>query len=109
MFGTIALIGIATAFNFINIIIKWRKDRRADAIFDLTISALMAAIFAGSMAGMAIAMVSSFFFSLYLWIYPIRMPRMTINPRLAKYALLALIAIIIFIANYFAIGLIIKL
>ena len=104
MLGTMLLIGIATAFNFINIIIKWRRDRRADAIFDLAISAAMAAIFAGSMAGMAIAMVSSFFFSLYLWIYPIRLPQWRISRRAARITAAILFGLLVMAGNTLALA-----
>ena len=73
MFATMLLIGIATAFNFIVVIYKLRRSRTTDAIVDVSLTALMGFMFAGTMAGMAIAMVSSFILSLYLWFNPIRL------------------------------------
>ena len=64
------LIALATAFNAL--IIKWKLEhsRYEDAALDFTILLSLAMLFGGSMGGMIIATMSSFFVSLYLLASP---------------------------------------
>lgn len=65
-----ALIGIATAFNFIVIMIKFKRMRIADGVLDIGIFATITWMFAGTIAGMSVGMVASAICSIYLWFYP---------------------------------------
>ena len=64
--SSLLVFGIATFFNFI--ILKWKFDRARyyDLFLDITTLAILSIIFGGTMGGMAIAMVASFFISIYL-------------------------------------------
>lgn len=64
------LIGIVSAFNLIIIKVKLEKKRYEDAVFDLSLMALLAFLFAGSYGGMVVAMVASLAISIYLLISP---------------------------------------
>ena len=68
----LALIGgLALAINFIVILHKFRKDKYEDGMLDLGAGFVMSMLFAGTMIGMAIAMVGSLLFSVYLWFFPV--------------------------------------
>jgi len=64
------LIALATVFNIM--IIKWKlgKKRYEDAAFDFTILLILAMLFSGSLGGLVIATITSFFVSLYLILSP---------------------------------------
>lgn len=64
------LIGIVSAFNLIIIKVKLEKKRYEDAVFDLSLMALLAFLFSGSYGGMVVAMVASLAISIYLLISP---------------------------------------
>ena len=65
-----AVIGIATAFNFIVILIKFKQDRIEDAVLDISIFIAIAFMFSGTIAGMSVGMVASAIVSIYLWFSP---------------------------------------
>lgn len=65
-----AVIGIATAFNFIVIIFKFKRLRYEDACFDLVIFAIISWMFAGTISGMSVGMVASAIVSIWLWFDP---------------------------------------
>ena len=65
-----AVIGIATAFNFIVIIFKFKRLRYEDACFDLAIFAIITWMFAGTISGMSVGMVASAIVSIWLWFDP---------------------------------------
>ena len=65
-----AVIGIATAFNFIVIIFKFKKLRYEDACFDLVIFTIITWMFAGTISGMSVGMVASAIVSIWLWFDP---------------------------------------
>lgn len=65
-----AVIGIATAFNFIVIIFKFKRLRYEDACFDITIFAIITWMFAGTISGMSVGMVASAIVSIWLWFDP---------------------------------------
>jgi len=67
---TIAVISGATAVNFISVKVKFDKHRYSDAILDLVIFAAISFMFAGTMSGLTIGMVSSAMLSTYLWFSP---------------------------------------
>lgn len=64
------LIGIVSAFNLIIIKVKLEKKRYEDAVFDLSLMALLAFLFSGSYGGMVVAMVASLSISIYLLASP---------------------------------------
>ncbi len=74
MVGTLLLIGVATAANAIVVLYKVRKKRAADALVDVGVSSVMTVLFAGTLTGMATAVMASLFFSMYLWFDPIELP-----------------------------------
>ena len=65
-----AVIGIATAFNFIVILFKFKKHRYEDACFDLAIFTVISYMFAGTISGMSVGMVASAIVSIWLWFDP---------------------------------------
>lgn len=64
------LIGIATAFNIIVILIKLERGRYADGIFDATFLILLAGVMGGSLGGLIIGTIASAVISIYLFINP---------------------------------------
>jgi Ca2+/Na+ antiporter len=67
------IIGIVTALNFIVIKAKIERKRYEDAVFDFCMLIVLAFLFAGSYAGMVVAMTSSLVISLYLLFSPPKM------------------------------------
>ena len=65
-----AVIGIATAFNFIVILFKFKRHRYEDACFDLAIFIAISYMFAGTISGMSVGMVASAIVSIWLWFDP---------------------------------------
>lgn len=65
-----AVIGIATAFNFIVILFKFKRRRYEDACFDLAVFIVISYMFAGTIAGMSVGMVASAIVSIWLWFDP---------------------------------------
>ena len=65
-----AVIGIATAFNFIVILFKFKRHRYEDACFDLVIFTVISYMFAGTISGMSVGMVASAIVSISLWFDP---------------------------------------
>ena len=62
-----ALIGVATSFNFIVILVKFNRGRFLDAILDIGIFIAIASLFTGTISGMSVGMVASAIVSIYLW------------------------------------------
>ena len=100
MFATLLLIGVATAFNFIVVLFKVRRGRYFDAAIDTSLTALMGLMFAGSLGGMSIAMVSSFLLSLYLWFNPLALPRPRIPAWAGRLWLWLAIAVLVAAGNF---------
>lgn len=65
-----AVIGIATAFNFIVILFKFKRHRYEDAFFDLAVFIVISYMFAGTISGMSVGMVASAIVSIWLWFDP---------------------------------------
>lgn len=65
-----AVIGIATAFNFIVILFKFKRHRYEDAFFDLAVFIAISYMFAGTISGMSVGMVASAIVSIWLWFDP---------------------------------------
>lgn len=64
------VIGIATAFNFIVIMFKFKRGRWEDAIFDTLIFIVISYMFAGTISGMSVGMVASAVVSIWMWFDP---------------------------------------
>lgn len=64
------VIGIATAFNFIVIMFKFKRGRWEDASFDTAIFIAISYMFAGTISGMSVGMVASAVVSIWLWFDP---------------------------------------
>jgi len=69
----LAFIGIALAFNLISIKYKLERGRKADAILDGGILALVSILFSGTISGLVVATYASAIISVYLWFSPPRM------------------------------------
>ena len=65
-----AVIGIATAFNFIVILFNFKRHRYEDACFDLAVFIAISYMFAGTISGMSVGMVASAIVSIWLWFDP---------------------------------------
>lgn len=66
----VLVIGVATAFNFLVILWKFKRNRVEDGVLDLVIFAIISAMFAGTIAGMSVGMVASAIVSTYLLFSP---------------------------------------
>jgi len=69
---TFLLLGIAMGFNVIIIVIKFKDRQYANAVLDIGVFIMLAAILGGTLGGMVIATISSAIFSLYLLVSPVR-------------------------------------
>jgi len=77
--GSLILIGIVTAANFLILKIKAEKNRWADLVFDLITLSILSFLFSGTIKGLTIAMISSFIISVYLYFYPPQINKMLPN------------------------------
>ena len=68
--GFILLAAVATAINFIFLKYKLEKKRYSDFITDIATMLVLGMLFAGTMGGLAIAMLAGFIISVYLWFRP---------------------------------------
>lgn len=64
------LIGIATGFNFMIIVWKFKRQRWLDAIIDTTIMACICMLFSGTFSALTVGMIGSALCSIYLLISP---------------------------------------
>lgn len=64
-------IGIATLFNFIVIIRKYRMRRFVDATLDMILMAIICLIFGGSFNALVVGMIASMGISIYLYFNPV--------------------------------------
>jgi len=72
MMETVLLIGVVTGFNFLVILYKINQKRYENAALDAAIMVAAGVMFAGTVSGMAAAMISSFVVSIALFF--IRVP-----------------------------------
>lgn len=63
----VLVIGLATAFNFIVILVKFKSNRILDGILDITIFTIISSLFTGTISGMSVGMVASAVVSIWLW------------------------------------------
>jgi len=73
----IIMIGIATFFNFAIILHKWLNNNRVNAVIDIAVFVAIAYMFVGSISALAIGMVASFLFSIYLFFVKIEKKKKT--------------------------------
>lgn len=71
-----AVIGLAVAFNFLIIKVKFERKRYADGTLDVLLLAIISFLFAGSFGGLVVATVASAIISLYLLISPPKLPKL---------------------------------
>ena len=63
----VLVIGLATAFNFIVILAKFKQERYIDALIDITIFIAISSMFTGTISGMSVGMVGSMVVSIWLY------------------------------------------
>jgi len=71
------IIGLAVAFNFLVIKVKFERKRYADGILDLTLLTIISFLFAGSFGGLVVATVASALISIFLFVFPPKLPDMS--------------------------------
>ena len=74
---SLLLIGIAVAFNMLVIKYKFEKERWADGALDLFLLVVLSFLFMGSYAGLVVATIASAIISIYLYIFPPKLPNFT--------------------------------
>ena len=72
--GLILVIGVATFFNFAVILYKFNKGNTANALLDVAVFAVITFMFIGSVSALAIGMVASMLFSIYLIFTEVKTP-----------------------------------
>jgi hypothetical protein len=70
----VILAGVAVFANFAFLKLKLDSNRFLDLATDLFIIVLLSFLFAGTMGGLAIAMIGGFLISIYLWFSPPKIP-----------------------------------
>ena len=73
---SIILIGIAVAFNMLVIKYKFEKGRWADGGLDFFLLVVLSFLFMGSYAGLVVATIASAIISIYLYIFPPKLPQL---------------------------------
>ena len=68
------VIGIAVAFNCLVIKYKFEKQRWADGTLDLFLLVVLSFIFMGSFGGLVVSTIASALISVYLYIFPPKLP-----------------------------------
>lgn len=63
----IIVIGLAIAFNFIILYIKYQRKRYGDLFMDVSVLLMLAYLFGGTIMGMAAAMVGGMLVSIFLF------------------------------------------
>jgi hypothetical protein len=67
---TILFGSIATTFNIIIIYYKFTHEKIMSAVIDIAVLVILSWLFMGTVSGLSIGMIASFFFSVYLLIQP---------------------------------------
>lgn len=68
------IIGLAVAFNCLVIKYKFEKQRWADGVLDLSLLVVLSFLFMGSFGGLVVSTIASAFISVYLYIFPPKLP-----------------------------------
>ena len=74
----IVVFAIATFFNFWILSEKLKRSRYLDTFIDFMTMVILGYLFSGTMAGMAIAMLTGVLISIYLWFRPYKIADETI-------------------------------
>ena len=74
---TIIFGSIATTFNVIIIYYKFTHDKIMSGAIDIAVLVALSWLFIGTISGLSIGMIASFFFSIYLLISPPKQPTKT--------------------------------
>ena len=69
------VIGLAVAFNCLVIKYKFEKGRWADGILDFFLLVILSFLFMGSYAGLVVSTIASAVISIYLFIFPPKLPK----------------------------------
>ena len=70
----IFIIGVVTFFNFLVLKLKFENKRYMDVGLDLLCLIILSNIFGGTISGMTVAMIASCLLSIYLYIFPPKIP-----------------------------------
>ena len=73
---SLLVIGIAVAFNMLVIKVKFERGRLADGSLDLFLLAVLSFLFMGSYAGLVVSTIASAIISIYLFIFPPKLPQL---------------------------------
>lgn len=68
----ILIIGVALAFNIIVILLKFKFNRKQDALIDAVLLTLVTIVFSGSEKALIIGTIGSALVSIYLLISPVK-------------------------------------
>ena len=68
------IIGFAVAFNCLVIKHKLEKQRWADGLLDAALLVVLSVLFMGSFGGLVVATIASALISVYLYIFPPKLP-----------------------------------
>jgi hypothetical protein len=71
------IVGLAVAFNFWIIKVKFERKRYLDALLDLFVLTFISFLFAGSFGGLIVATVASAIISVLLYIFPPKLPKLS--------------------------------
>lgn len=71
---SLLIIGAAVAFNMLVIKVKFERARWADGSLDLFLLVLLSFLFMGSYAGLVVSTIASAIISVYLYIFPPKLP-----------------------------------
>lgn len=72
-------IGVAVAFNFMVIKLKFERKRYADGTLDVVLLTIISFLFAGSFGGLVVATVASAIISILLFIWPPKLPKIDLD------------------------------
>ena len=69
------VIGLAIAFNCLVIKYKFEKGRWADGTLDFFLLVVLSFLFMGSYAGLVVSTIASAIISIYLFVFPPKLPK----------------------------------
>ena len=69
------VIGLAVAFNCLVIKYKFEKGRWVDGTLDFFLLVILSFLFMGSYAGLVVSTIASAVISIYLFIFPPKLPK----------------------------------
>ena len=69
------VIGLSIAFNCLVIKYKFEKGRWADGTLDFFLLVVLSFLFMGSYAGLVVSTIASAIISIYLFVFPPKLPK----------------------------------